>query len=112
MNLFVLFGDGAITWKKKEDGNFASCAMRNDAVSRHFFGAILHLQTCLWNTALSNKSETLQDEGLDKEEVGGWGSGRIYLGTGPYPDTGILVDGSLFPWGKASLQKKKKIINK
>jgi hypothetical protein len=32
MNLFVLFGDGAITQKKKYiyNGNFASCATRND----------------------------------------------------------------------------------
>jgi hypothetical protein len=36
MNLFVLFGDGAIT-RKKNDGNIASCATRNDAVFRHFF---------------------------------------------------------------------------
>jgi hypothetical protein len=35
MNLIVLFGDGAIT--RKNDGNFASCATRNDAVCfRHF----------------------------------------------------------------------------
>jgi hypothetical protein len=32
MNLFVLFGDGAIT-RQKNDGNFASCAMYNC----HFF---------------------------------------------------------------------------
>jgi hypothetical protein len=39
MNLFVLFGDGAITRReKKNDGNFASCATRNDAVFRHFLG--------------------------------------------------------------------------
>jgi hypothetical protein len=39
MDLFVLFGDGAIIRKKKNDGNFASpvCATRNDAVSCHFF---------------------------------------------------------------------------
>ena len=37
MNLFVLFGDGAITRKKKNDGNFASCATRSDAVSVIFF---------------------------------------------------------------------------
>jgi hypothetical protein len=38
MNLFVLFGDGAITRekKKKKDGNFTSYATRNDAVSCHF----------------------------------------------------------------------------
>jgi hypothetical protein len=36
MNLFVLFGARAIA-RKKSDGNFASCATRNDAVSRHFF---------------------------------------------------------------------------
>jgi hypothetical protein len=35
MNLFVLFGDGAIT-NKQNDGNFASCAKYNDAVFRHF----------------------------------------------------------------------------
>lgn len=33
-----------------------------------------------------------------------------YLGTGPYVDTGILVDGSLFPWGKESLNSQKKKI--
>jgi hypothetical protein len=37
MNLFVLFGDGAIT-RKKNDGNFASCSFR------HFFRVILHLK--------------------------------------------------------------------
>ena len=31
MNLFVLFGDGAITWKKKNDG------MHNNAVFHNFF---------------------------------------------------------------------------
>jgi hypothetical protein len=37
MNLFVLFGDRAITENKK-DGNFTSCATRNDAVFHHFLG--------------------------------------------------------------------------
>jgi hypothetical protein len=36
MNLFVLFVDG-VSIRKKKDGNLASCATRNDAVSRHFF---------------------------------------------------------------------------
>jgi hypothetical protein len=35
MNLFVLFVDG-VSIQKKNDGNFASCTMCNDAVSRHF----------------------------------------------------------------------------
>jgi hypothetical protein len=26
-----------VSIRKKNDGNFASCATRNDAVSRHFF---------------------------------------------------------------------------
>jgi hypothetical protein len=43
MNLFVLFGDGAIT--RKNDGTFASCATRNDAVFRLFFRVILHHRT-------------------------------------------------------------------
>jgi hypothetical protein len=33
---FFRFGDGAIT-REKNDGNFASSAMRNDAIPRHFF---------------------------------------------------------------------------
>jgi hypothetical protein len=37
MNLFALFGDGAIT-RKKNDGNFASCATCNDTVSVIFWG--------------------------------------------------------------------------
>jgi hypothetical protein len=36
--IIVLFSDGAITWKKN-DGNFASCALRNGAVSCHFFSS-------------------------------------------------------------------------
>jgi hypothetical protein len=36
MNLFVLFGDEAFT-SKKNDGNVASYATRNDVVFRHFF---------------------------------------------------------------------------
>jgi hypothetical protein len=39
MNSFVLFGDGAIPPPKKKDGNFASCATRDDAVFRHFFSS-------------------------------------------------------------------------
>jgi hypothetical protein len=36
INSFVLFVDG-VSFRKKNDGNLASCAMRNDAVFRHFF---------------------------------------------------------------------------
>jgi hypothetical protein len=37
-NEFIcFFGDGAIT-RKKNDGNFASCATCNDAVLHHFLG--------------------------------------------------------------------------
>jgi hypothetical protein len=45
MNEFIfLFGDRGIT-EKENDGNFAPCAPRNDAVSRHFFRVIIHHQT-------------------------------------------------------------------
>jgi hypothetical protein len=37
MDLFVLFGDGAITRKNIIGTYFASCATRNDADYRYFF---------------------------------------------------------------------------
>jgi hypothetical protein len=46
MNLFVLFGDGAII-RKKNGRNFASCATRNDAVLHHA------LQSATRNDAVS-----------------------------------------------------------
>jgi hypothetical protein len=49
MNLFVLFGNEAISpeqkKKKKRNGNFALCTTRNDAVSCLFLRVILHHQT-------------------------------------------------------------------
>jgi hypothetical protein len=45
MNLFVLFVDG-VSIRKKNDGNLASCATRNDADFRQFFSdGYFHPQT-------------------------------------------------------------------
>jgi hypothetical protein len=63
MNSFVLFGDGAITPKKKKDGNFASCATRTVI----FFRVILHHQTKKINSFLKsiNEIERIQFNSLE-----------------------------------------------